>query len=84
MLLLKPLSYPEFIYLMNLAYVVVTDSGGVQAEATPTKSLLDSLDDLLGSSARYSQMVRADRPLWGREGRRSYHELTDRLCESPI
>jgi len=31
--LLKPLSYPEFIWLLNKTYLVLTDSGGVQEEA---------------------------------------------------
>lgn len=31
--LLKPLGYPEFIHLMNKAYLILTDSGGVQEEA---------------------------------------------------
>lgn len=32
-MLLEPLNYPEFIYLMDRCYLVVTDSGGVQEEA---------------------------------------------------
>jgi UDP-N-acetylglucosamine 2-epimerase (non-hydrolysing) len=32
-MLLGPLNYPDFIYLMNLCYLVVTDSGGIQEEA---------------------------------------------------
>ncbi len=32
-MLLKPLGYADFIYLMNRSYLVVTDSGGVQEEA---------------------------------------------------
>jgi len=31
--LIKPLSYLPFVFLMNRAYVVLTDSGGVQEEA---------------------------------------------------
>lgn len=31
--LLAPLSYPTFVYLMNRAHVILTDSGGVQEEA---------------------------------------------------
>ena len=31
--LIKPLSYESFIYLMNLSYFVITDSGGIQEEA---------------------------------------------------
>jgi UDP-N-acetylglucosamine 2-epimerase (non-hydrolysing) len=31
--LVKPLSYPAFIWLMNKSYLIITDSGGVQEEA---------------------------------------------------
>ncbi|MDK2887013.1 MAG: hypothetical protein PWP54_1593 [Thermosipho sp. (in: thermotogales)] len=31
--LIKPLSYPYFIWLMNKSYLVLTDSGGIQEEA---------------------------------------------------
>jgi UDP-N-acetylglucosamine 2-epimerase (non-hydrolysing) len=31
--LIEPLSYPAFVYLLNRAYLVITDSGGVQEEA---------------------------------------------------
>jgi UDP-N-acetylglucosamine 2-epimerase (non-hydrolysing) len=31
--LIKPLNYPEFIWLMNKSYLILTDSGGVQEEA---------------------------------------------------
>lgn len=32
--LTAPLPYPEFVYLMDRAHLVITDSGGVQEEAT--------------------------------------------------
>ena len=32
-LLMPPLSYPEFIWLMNRSKIIITDSGGVQEEA---------------------------------------------------
>ncbi|MCB0457931.1 MAG: UDP-N-acetylglucosamine 2-epimerase (non-hydrolyzing), partial [Flavobacteriaceae bacterium] len=32
-LLIPPLSYPAFVWLMNLSYLIITDSGGVQEEA---------------------------------------------------
>ncbi len=32
-LLISPLSYPEFIWLMNRSKIIITDSGGVQEEA---------------------------------------------------
>ena len=31
--LIEPLAYPEFVWLMNKSYLVITDSGGVQEEA---------------------------------------------------
>ncbi len=31
--LISPLSYPAFVWLMNQAYLIITDSGGVQEEA---------------------------------------------------
>jgi UDP-N-acetylglucosamine 2-epimerase (non-hydrolysing) len=31
--LISPLSYPAFVWLMNLSYLIITDSGGVQEEA---------------------------------------------------
>ena len=31
--LIEPLSYPAFVWLMNEAYLIITDSGGVQEEA---------------------------------------------------
>lgn len=31
--LVKPLSYPSFVWLMSKSYVIITDSGGVQEEA---------------------------------------------------
>jgi UDP-N-acetylglucosamine 2-epimerase len=36
--LLKPLQYPDFVYLLSRAWTVVTDSGGIQEEA-PTFGL---------------------------------------------
>ena len=32
-LLINPLSYPEFIWLMNKSKIIITDSGGIQEEA---------------------------------------------------
>ncbi|MBW7676606.1 non-hydrolyzing UDP-N-acetylglucosamine 2-epimerase [Chryseobacterium chendengshani] len=31
--LIDPLAYPAFVWLMNKAYIIITDSGGVQEEA---------------------------------------------------
>jgi UDP-N-acetylglucosamine 2-epimerase (non-hydrolysing) len=35
--LLPPLSYPSFVWLMRRAYLIITDSGGVQEEAPSIK-----------------------------------------------
>jgi UDP-N-acetylglucosamine 2-epimerase (non-hydrolysing) len=35
--LINPLSYPEFVYLMERAYFIITDSGGIQEEAPSLK-----------------------------------------------
>ena len=32
-LLIEPLSYPAFVWLMSKSYIIITDSGGVQEEA---------------------------------------------------
>jgi UDP-N-acetylglucosamine 2-epimerase (non-hydrolysing) len=31
--LINPLDYPSFVYAMNISYIILTDSGGVQEEA---------------------------------------------------
>lgn len=31
--LIEPLSYPAFVWLMSLSYLIITDSGGIQEEA---------------------------------------------------
>jgi len=36
-LLMEPLCYEDFIWLMNLSYIIVTDSGGIQEEAPTLK-----------------------------------------------
>jgi UDP-N-acetylglucosamine 2-epimerase (non-hydrolysing) len=35
--LIKPLDYPRFIWLMSKAYIIITDSGGIQEEAPSLK-----------------------------------------------
>ncbi len=32
--LIEPLNYEKFVYLMNKSYIILTDSGGIQEEAT--------------------------------------------------
>lgn len=31
--LIEPLAYPEFVWLMSMSYLIITDSGGIQEEA---------------------------------------------------
>ena len=43
--LLPPLAYPDFVHLLSRAWLVVSDSGGVQEEAPSLgKALLVSVD----------------------------------------
>jgi UDP-N-acetylglucosamine 2-epimerase (non-hydrolysing) len=42
----EPLSYPEFIWLMNRSYLILSDSGGIQEEAPSFKKPLLILRDV--------------------------------------
>jgi UDP-N-acetylglucosamine 2-epimerase (non-hydrolysing) len=44
-LLLEPLSYEDLIYLMNLSFIIMTDSGGIQEEAPTLKKPILVLRD---------------------------------------
>jgi UDP-N-acetylglucosamine 2-epimerase len=76
-LLLPPLDYPAFIFLMNLCHVVVTDSGGVQEEAPAlrkpvivTRESTERQEGLDGDLVRLAgrtatELLRCCRGLWG-------------------
>jgi UDP-N-acetylglucosamine 2-epimerase len=84
--LLKPLQYPDFVYLLSKAWVVVTDSGGVQEEAPtfglPVLITRDTTErpevieagfgQLVGSDTVGSAATRAgSEPVWTRRQRRA-------------
>lgn len=59
--LIAPLSYPELIWLMNLAHFVITDSGGIQEEAPSLKKpvlvLRDSTERMEGVHVGTNKLV---------------------------
>lgn len=63
--LVAPLDYPEFIAAMKRAYLILTDSGGVQEEApslgTPVLVLRDATERMEGVDAGAAMVVGADR-----------------------
>ena len=64
-LLTKPLSYLQFVKLMSLAFLVLTDSGGVQEEAPslgkPVLVMRDTTERPEGIAAGVSKLVGADK-----------------------
>jgi UDP-N-acetylglucosamine 2-epimerase (non-hydrolysing) len=63
--LLDPLHYPQMIWLMNRAYMVVTDSGGIQEEAPslgkPVLVMRDVTERIEGIEAGTCRLVGTDR-----------------------
>jgi UDP-N-acetylglucosamine 2-epimerase (non-hydrolysing) len=59
--LLKPLSYPAFIWLMDKSYVILTDSGGIQEEAPslgkPTLVMRDVTERTEGIESNHTKLV---------------------------
>jgi len=62
---IPPLDYPQFIWLMNRAYIVLTDSGGVQEEAPslgkPVLVMRDVTERAEGISAGTAKLVGTSR-----------------------
>ena len=62
--LIEPLSYPEFIWLMNKSYIVLTDSGGIQEEASslgkPILVMRDVTERIEGIIGKTSCLVGTD------------------------
>ena len=62
--LINPLSYPEIVALMKRAYIILTDSGGIQEEApsfrVPVLVMRDSTERQEGIEAGVSKLVGAD------------------------
>ncbi len=63
--LLEPLNYPQLIWLMDRAYMVVTDSGGIQEEAPslgkPVLVMRDVTERTEGIEAGTCKLVGTDR-----------------------
>jgi len=63
--LLSPLAYPEFVWLMQRAYLVLTDSGGVQEEAPslgkPVLVLREVTERVEGIEAGVAKLVGTQR-----------------------
>jgi UDP-N-acetylglucosamine 2-epimerase (non-hydrolysing) len=62
--LIAPVSYPSFVHLMNRAYLILTDSGGVQEEAPslgkPVLVMRDTTERPEGVAAGCSRLVGTD------------------------
>jgi UDP-N-acetylglucosamine 2-epimerase (non-hydrolysing) len=67
LLLLEPVSYPEFIYLLSRAVLVLSDSGGIQEEApsfgVPVLVLRNATERTEGIEAGLTELVGADEQL---------------------
>lgn len=63
--LLDPLDYPYFVWLLNKAYLVLTDSGGVQEEATalgkPVLVIRDVTERVEGIEAGTLRLIGTDK-----------------------
>lgn len=79
-LLLPPLEYPSFVWLLNRSFLVLTDSGGVQEEAPslgkPVLVMRETTERPEGVSAGNAILV-------GTDGERIVSETT-RLLETPM
>jgi UDP-N-acetylglucosamine 2-epimerase (non-hydrolysing) len=64
-ILIKPQEYTDFVGLLSMAYLVLTDSGGVQEEAPtfgkPVLVLRDTTERPEGVEAGTARLVGADR-----------------------
>jgi UDP-N-acetylglucosamine 2-epimerase (non-hydrolysing) len=65
--LIKPLDYLQFVYLMSKAFLILTDSGGVQEEASclgkPVLVMRDSTERIEGVKAGIAKLVGTDKNL---------------------
>ncbi len=63
--LIEPLSYPYLIWLMNKAYLILTDSGGIQEEAPslgkPVLVMRDVTERIEGINAGTAKLVGTDK-----------------------
>ncbi|MDD5066515.1 MAG: UDP-N-acetylglucosamine 2-epimerase (non-hydrolyzing) [bacterium] len=74
--LIKPLSYPEMLYLMGRCYCILTDSGGIQEEAPylgkPVLVLRNETERKEGIRAGVARLV-------GTDQKKIYHALEEFL-----
>ena len=79
--LIAPVPYPEIIALMKRAYIILTDSGGIQEEApsfkVPVLVMRDSTERQEGITVGVSKLVGADPEVIFRETERL---LTDKMA----
>jgi UDP-N-acetylglucosamine 2-epimerase (non-hydrolysing) len=65
--LIKPLDYLQFVYLMSKAFLILTDSGGVQEEASclgkPVLVMRGSTERIEGVKAGLAKLVGTDKNL---------------------
>ena len=63
--LIKPLGYASFVYLMNKAYLILTDSGGIQEESPflgkPVLVMRDTTERPEAVEAGTSELVGSDK-----------------------
>lgn len=87
--LIKPLDYPDLITLMNMSYIVLTDSGGIQEEAPalgkPVLVMRDVTERQEGVDAGTALLVGTDKSRITLETKRlldsveHYHEMANAI-----
>ena len=86
--LLPPLPYPEFIALLRDAAIVVTDSGGIQEEATvlgiPCLTLRQNTERPITLKTGLNELVRIDSNAIGRAACRVLEGDTPKGCRPPL
>ncbi|MGA0984459.1 MAG: UDP-N-acetylglucosamine 2-epimerase, partial [Burkholderiaceae bacterium] len=87
--LVEPLDYPDFVYLMDRCYFVLTDSGGVQEEAPcmgrPVLVMREKTERPEGLRAGVTRLVGTDANLIVRESDRllSSPKIYQAMCKAP-
>lgn len=87
--LVEPLDYPDFVYLMDRCYFVLTDSGGVQEEAPcmgrPVLVMREKTERPEGLRAGVTRLVGTDADLIVRESDRllSSPKIYQAMCKAP-
>ncbi len=79
--LIKPVSYPAFVWLMDRAYLILTDSGGVQEEAP---SLNKPLLIMRETTERTEGIAAGTSCLVGRDAQKIVSTVTSYLTDSTL